>query len=293
MTDNDGPLFYSGCPMWANRDWVGRFFCTDCKPRDYLKQYASVFTSVEGNTTFYALPKVETVQQWDEAVPSWFRFCFKFPRIISHDLQLQEVDAECDAFFTRLLPLGKKLGPFFLQCPPSFCDGDRLYAFLSRLPRDFQYAVEVRHPQWFTTAWERALDDMLNELGMSRVFFDTHRLMKLTAVNEAIATAQRKKPKVPRRTHAVGPTPMIRFVGDPAIENDSAVVADWATHVAAWIREGRRPFVFLHQAPDDERAPELGRIFHQALCKQHAAVAAPPEWPVEGEPPQEEQMLLF
>ncbi|CAM2006017.1 DUF72 domain-containing protein [Acanthopleuribacter pedis] len=292
MADSN-PLFYSGCPMWANRDWVGRFFRSDCKPRDYLRQYASVFNSVEGNTTFYALPKADTVLQWRDAVPAHFRFCFKFPRIVSHDLQLLETDAECDAFFTRLLPLGRKLGPFFLQLPPSFCDGERLFTFLSRLPRDFEYAVEVRHPQWFQPDWERALDQMLIGQGVSRVFFDTHRLMALRDVDAAIATAQRKKPTVPRRTHPVGSTPILRFVGDPHIENDDAVVADWAAHVAAWIRQGRRPFVFLHQAPDDERAPELGRRFHQILRKQLAAVAPEPEWPVESEPPQEEQLSLF
>lgn len=279
--------------MWANRDWVGRFYSRDCKPRDYLAQYAGVFNSVEGNTTFYALPKPDTVLQWRDAVPNHFRFCFKFPRDISHDRLLKDCDEACSAFFTRLLPLGAKLGPFFLQLPPSFADGEGLYRFLSRLPRDFHYAVEVRHPRWFRDDWQNALDSMLTDFGMSRVFFDTHRLMALTDVDEAVRTAQRKKPKVPRRTHAVGPTPILRFVGDPHIENDGPIIDDWATKVAAWITAGRRPYVFLHQAPDDERAPELGRHFHRALQHKLTNLAAAPPWPVELEPPPEEQMTLF
>ncbi len=44
------------------------------KPADYLNQYASVFNTVVGNTTFYAVPPEETVQRWLAATPDDFQF---------------------------------------------------------------------------------------------------------------------------------------------------------------------------------------------------------------------------
>jgi hypothetical protein len=44
-----------GCPMWSNQQWVGELFTSNAKPADFLRQYSSVFNTVEGNTTFYAL----------------------------------------------------------------------------------------------------------------------------------------------------------------------------------------------------------------------------------------------
>jgi len=48
--------YFLGCPIWSNKDWVGELFAPDAKQKDFLQQYASVFNTVEGNTTFYGLP---------------------------------------------------------------------------------------------------------------------------------------------------------------------------------------------------------------------------------------------
>jgi uncharacterized protein YecE (DUF72 family) len=53
--------YYLGSPFWSNRDWIGSFFTPSAKPKDFLSQYSSVFNSVEGNNTFYGLPKAATV----------------------------------------------------------------------------------------------------------------------------------------------------------------------------------------------------------------------------------------
>ncbi len=129
--------YYLGCPIWSKKQWVGELFAADAKPADFLRQYSSVFNTVEGNTTFYALPKPATVRKWRNETPPHFRFCFKFPKTISHQLRLQDAEQETLKFLNRLAPLGEKLGPFFLQLPPSF-DFDELPAlenFLKSLRR--------------------------------------------------------------------------------------------------------------------------------------------------------------
>src|SRR5215211_3877232 len=76
--------FYIGCAVWAYKDWVGELFPPGSKSGEFLALYSRRLTTVEGNTTFYAIPKAEIVQRWAAETPETFRFCFKIPREISH-----------------------------------------------------------------------------------------------------------------------------------------------------------------------------------------------------------------
>ncbi|MEE4380347.1 MAG: DUF72 domain-containing protein, partial [Candidatus Competibacteraceae bacterium] len=104
--------YYLGCPLWSNRDWTGRFFNVSARPANFLRQYSSVFNTVEGNTTFYALPTADTVIRWRNETPESFHFSCKFSRAITHDRRLRHTGAETREFFKRLSPLADRLGPF-------------------------------------------------------------------------------------------------------------------------------------------------------------------------------------
>lgn len=272
-----------GCPVWAHTPWVGTFFTAEARREDFLPQYASVFGTTEGNATFYGLPSVETVKRWAGEAPEDFRFCFKFPREISHDGQLVGANEATARFFERLAPLGPRRGPFFLQLPAAF-GADRLpvlAAYLDQLPSDQAYAVEVRHLDFFDGgAKERALDVLLAERGVDRVIFDTRGLFAAKVTDELSRDAQRKKPRVPVRFTATGPRPLVRFVGDPVVEANAAIFREWAPVVARWMSEGRSPYVFLHH-PDDGHAPALARLFQTILHAIEPRVPSPPAWPVE------------
>ena len=71
---------YLGLPQWSHPAWPGQLLGMNARPAEHLADYARVFNSVEGNTTFYASPTPETVQRWADAVPDHFRFSFKFPK---------------------------------------------------------------------------------------------------------------------------------------------------------------------------------------------------------------------
>ena len=47
---------YIGCPIWSWKGWVGNFYPEGTKPAEFLHEYARRLTTVEGNTTFYAVP---------------------------------------------------------------------------------------------------------------------------------------------------------------------------------------------------------------------------------------------
>lgn len=272
-----------GCPVWAHTPWVGAFFTAEARREDFLPQYASVFGTTEGNATFYGLPSVDTVRRWVGEAPEDFRFCFKFPREISHDRQLVGADEATARFFERLAPLGPRRGPFFLQLPAAF-GADRLPAlatYLDHLPSELAYAVEVRHLDFFDGgAKEQALDALLAARGVDRVIFDTRGLFAAKVTDELSRDAQRKKPRVPVRFTATGPRPLVRFVGDPVVEANAAIFREWAPVVARWMSEGRSPYVFLHH-PDDGHAPALARLFQTTLHEIEPRVPPPPAWPVE------------
>ena len=84
--------YFLGCPEWSRPEWKGSLLPTRTRPADFLAGYARVFNTVEGNTTFYALPRSDVVERWKESTPSDFRFCFKFPRSISHDRKLENTN---------------------------------------------------------------------------------------------------------------------------------------------------------------------------------------------------------
>lgn len=285
--------YHLGCPIWSNKDWVGELFSADAKQKDFLPQYASVFNTVEGNTTFYGLPTEKTMARWVEETPENFRFALKFPRAITHDKRLKNTEEETDAFLHVLETLKDRVGPSFLQLPPSFGPNDlsTLNDYLGALPYKFPYAVEIRHNAFFAEA-ENDLNAILTTHNADRVVFDTRGLHNAQLSDPAGREAQRKKPKVPVRFIATGPNPFMRFVGHPTTEENIPLLEEWAPVVAQWINEGRTPYIFMH-APNDFYAPKLARHFHNLLSKHIDAGTMPP-WPAEHQPTEQPaQMSLF
>lgn len=272
-----------GCPIWSNREWVGSLFSEDAKPKDFLRQYSGVFNSVEGNSTFYGLPRAETVQIWKVEASPEFRFSFKFPKTISHQHKLLNAEAETLEFFKTLEPLAENLGVFFLQLPPSFDKTGlkQLGRFLRQLPPDFQYAVELRHPDYFDEGEvEKYLHDVLTHYEVNRVMFDTITLHQLKAGDLSTQKAQGKKPKVPPRFVTTAQNPFLRFVGSNDVEPNLSRLRIIAKVVAQWIDEGLHPYCFMH-SPNDQLAPELCKAFHQLLGEYLSPeqIGKLPPWP--------------
>jgi uncharacterized protein YecE (DUF72 family) len=93
-------LFYIGCPIWGYKGWVGNFFPSSTSQSNFLQVYSRKLTTVEGNTTFYATPSVETIAHWRNETPPEFRFCPKISRDISHKPHLETAKNET-LFFTE------------------------------------------------------------------------------------------------------------------------------------------------------------------------------------------------
>src|SRR5215204_5426031 len=112
--------FHIGCTVWSFKGWVGNFYPENTKPKDFLHEYARRLTTIEGNTTFYAVPAQKTIENWVAETPETFRFCPKLPKAISHEGTLLENIPRAEQFIEIMRGLGVRLGSMFLQLPPRF-----------------------------------------------------------------------------------------------------------------------------------------------------------------------------
>ena len=92
------------------------------------------------------------VRNWCRNSPQNFRFTAKFPKIITHDKRLKDVDKELERFFEAMRPLSDKTLAILIQLPPSLQileSLQRLRDLVHGIDTKFRYAVEVRHASWF------------------------------------------------------------------------------------------------------------------------------------------------
>ena len=276
--------YFLGCPGWACDDWVDSFYSTGNRQR-WLGQYTRVFNSVEGNSTFYGLPKLETVQRWADSAAEGFEFVLKFPRVISHDKELVHADRNVGEFLEvlQLLKDANRLGPAFLQLPPFFSGRQLpdLAAFLEKLPNDFHYSVETRHADYFDQgSVEREFTRLLGELKIDRMLFDSRALFSSPPTDEWEFESQTRKPRSPVRQTVTGSRPVLRLIGRNDIPSVRPWMEQWAKIVAGWIGKGLTPYIFTH-APNNAYAPLAARQFHSILTEYIPALPPLSDWPSE------------
>ena len=143
---------YVGCSGWSYTSWKGPFYPIDLDNSEWLDYYSHVFDFVEIDSSFYRIPTAFTVKNWLKKTPDNFRFTAKFPRVITHDKRLKNVENELEIFFSEIDPLQGKTSALLIQLPPSLGIVEGLEALrevVSELDNRFRYAVEVRNNSWF------------------------------------------------------------------------------------------------------------------------------------------------
>lgn len=274
MPHSVNPPLHIGCPVWASDLWKGTLFTKRVSRRGMLAQYSSVFNTVEGNSVFYGLPTDDTLKRWIENSAPGFRFALKFPRAISHEHQLRNASSETREFLNVVETLAEanRLGPSFLQLPPHFSPDqiDDLDRLLQSLPREFPYAVEVRHVQFYDQGDnEKRLTELLKSHGVSNVLLDSRPLFARPPADESERISQRRKPRTPLRSAAIGDNPVLRLIGRNDVTSLEVWAQSWSKIIARWVRDGFRPFVFTH-TPNEAFAPFFGRLLHEKLSEQIA-----------------------
>ena len=171
---------FVGTSSWKYPGWVGQLydgqrylyrgkFAESRFQRDCLAEYAQVFRTVCVDAGYYQFPSPESVARWCAQVPEGFRFAFKvtdaitartFPKLDRHGAKAGQrnphfLDAELfrAAFLASLEQHRDKIGVLIFEFSHFHArDFERgrefvelLDGFLERLPKGWQYGVEVRN----------------------------------------------------------------------------------------------------------------------------------------------------
>ncbi|MCD6063403.1 MAG: hypothetical protein K0R82_1314 [Flavipsychrobacter sp.] len=146
----DGKI-YIGTSGWSYKDWRGVYYPERLPSKEWLAHYTGDFEVIEINSSFYRLPKIETVEKWTAAVPKDFKFCPKISRFLTHVKRLKEPEEPLQRFFGIFEPMKKKLGPVLVQLPPNLkFDYEVTEYFFKQLKKckTYDFALEVRHETW-------------------------------------------------------------------------------------------------------------------------------------------------
>lgn len=286
-------MYYLGCPAWAHAPWQGSLYAKNSRSADFLAQYCRFFNAVEGNTTFYANPALDTITRWLEQSTSDFRFNLKVPKAISHQqggLQL------LTQWLALISPLRARIGFVHLQLPQRFGPQQllELSPLLELIRAQHACAVEIRHPAFFDKAeHEQALHQMLRFHQCERLSFDSRSLFAVPATTSALVDAQRKKPRLPVHAVALTTAPVFRFIGTDELEHNRPFYQPWLKKMLQWLAEGKTPYAFFH-TPDNTLAPQLARQFAADLVQlggpSHPILSP---WPGELQQAAETQLTLF
>jgi uncharacterized protein YecE (DUF72 family) len=285
-------MFYIGCPMWGYKEWVGSFFPPHTPSSDFLHIYSRQLTTVEGNTTFYAIPSAETIERWCAETPPEFRFCFKIPRDISHAPHIETRKSEILYFTDRIRRLKERVGPLFLQLSPSFGPTQlpQLQAFLDYWPADLRLAVEVRNPDFYKLSHTHKLNELLAQYKVARVMMDTRPIRIGSAEEKQILQSRERKPDLPVQIAATTDFIFLRYIGHPRMEANNAFLDAWAWQLAQWIEQGLNPYVFCH-CPFEVHSPSICSVLYEKVKTLTPLVPLP--WQPDQTENRAEQARLF
>ncbi len=269
--------FHIGCPIWSFKGWVGNFYPEGTKPREFLHEYAHRLTTVEGNTTFYAVPSRETVEGWAAEMPETFRFCPKIPKAVSHEGNLVDNIPLAEQFIELMRGFGTRLGPMFLQLPPRFPPHliHELQTFLSVWPQDVRLAVEVRNLDWFDPPHTDQLDALLSDFNMARITIDTRPIRDLAGdeilegtTYGSLVGARERKPDVPVIPHRTADFMFIRYIGHPDLHFNDPFLDEWGNYLAKELKGGAEDaYVFCH-SPENITAPLIARALYRRVAEK-------------------------
>lgn len=140
-----------GTSGFSYDDWKGFFYPEKIGKGDMLRYYAEQFSTVEVNSSFYAIPSPSTFARMAEKTPDDFEFVVKAPKDLTHaDVVDPEVFKRFIGALQSLVEFGK-LGCILAQYPWSFKREERNCERLRQLREEFgelPVVVEFRNVGW-------------------------------------------------------------------------------------------------------------------------------------------------
>ncbi|MCL6524275.1 MAG: DUF72 domain-containing protein [Thermoflavifilum sp.] len=226
---------YIGTSGFAYASWKGKFYPNHLPREQFFAYYVRHFSAVEINASFYHTPRHTTIQQWVAQAPPGFVFSFKLSRYITHIQRLLVDTSSLTRFFTALQPCTQLTHPtlILIQLPASLKPHISLLSdFVQKLPTNFDYAWEFRHPEWF----QPEVYELLR----------AHRMAIVLADSPLLAGGRRKWPWVDVST---APFVYIRFHGSQKLFTSSYTeeeLKSYATLIEQKMAQGLEVFAFFN-----------------------------------------------
>ncbi|WP_419803546.1 DUF72 domain-containing protein [Mucilaginibacter sp.] len=213
-------------------------FPPEFQDKSRLTYYASLFNSVEINSSFYKVPMAPTVQKWAESVPENFMFTFKLWKGISHNKKLDFKAEDVNHFMQVIAQVGSKKGCLLVQFPPSLkiASLHQLEKLMLALQgadaaQDWKIALEFRDRSWYV----EETYDLLNNYNMGIVLHD-----------KSAAASPLLEPKtdfVYLRFHGPG--------GNYKGSYDDGFLYEYAQYIKDWQRDGKSVYVYFNNTMGD------------------------------------------
>ena len=192
-----------------------------------LTYYASLFNSIEINSSFYRRPYPATMMKWSKEAPDDFRFSFKLGKQITHARKREFNLGPLKDFMSAINAMAGP-GCLLAQFPPSFdADLPQLEALLRELKKySWPVAIEFRHRSWYNDA----AFALLSRFDAAMVIHDFQNVASpvvFTAVNHVY----------------------IRFHGPEAGYRGSyydEYLLEFASRIRQWIEEGRTVYCYFN-----------------------------------------------
>ncbi|HET6350520.1 MAG TPA: DUF72 domain-containing protein [Coriobacteriia bacterium] len=227
-----------GTCSWTDKTMIERWYPSGVNTAESrLRYYASRFDTVEIDSSFYGIPKVEYARHWAERTPKDFTFHVKaFGMLTGHDVDERALHPELrdgpfdyeltnrgrvrhpdermreranELFLESIEPLAEagKLGGILMQYPPWFTAVDRTkreqnlaeVAHATELLQPYAVFVEFRHASWVADSNVSRTMKFLADHGLSFVSVDA----------PAVETGQ----AMPPLSAATAPLGYVRFHG--------------------------------------------------------------------------------
>lgn len=234
---------YIGCAKWGRTEWVGKIYPPKTKEKDFLQHYVEHYNCIELNATHYKVYGATGIAKWKEkAKGKDFLFCPKMYQGITHRGSLKGKEFITTEFFRGIVAFEENLGPIFVQVSDSFSPNRRkeLFDYLASLPKDLQFFLEVRHPDWFRKpAIQQELVETLSSLNMGIVITDTAGRRECAHM------------------HLTMPKTFIRYVGNSLHPSDYIRIDVWIKRMKYWLDKGMQELFFFMHMHDEATSPEL------------------------------------
>ncbi|MDD5747810.1 MAG: DUF72 domain-containing protein [Actinomycetota bacterium] len=169
---------FVGTAGFSYADWKGNFYEKNTSSSEMLGEYSKHFPVVEINSTFYNIPRPESILSMARRTPTDFQFTVKANREMTHEIGKKEDVFE--RFRRTMRPLADhgKLGCLLAQFPWSFKslpENFEYLRFLSAELEGFDTVVEFRNDSWES----EETFEFLRELGLGYCCVDEPKLKKL------------------------------------------------------------------------------------------------------------------